>query len=381
MPEHDVRFAPEEHRVEAWEPRLEPDEAARLDALARSGPWISLHDHPIRLPDPMTPEVWARYQALGRERVGFHGLRQSGLSAVFYSMLGSDDPVSVLRWAAFTRASANSQADFFVGETADDADRARETGTCALFPALESATPIGDDLENVDLLFGAGIRSMGLTYNTRNTLGDGLLSPENAGLTAFGREAVGRMQTLGILVDLGHVGDRTSLDALEMATRPVVISHAGARSLWPSPRMKPDEVIRACAGTGGVIGIEAAPHTSLTLDRRTHDIDAVMAHVEYCMELVGEDHVALGPDTFFGDHRGLHELHPTRLPSPEHPMVPYVLGFENPAECHRNAAAWMIRHGYADTAIAKVLGSNVLRVMQAALPAQHHKAAQAQGRA
>lgn len=372
MPESDVRFAVEEGRVEAWDPDLGPEEATRLASLAGSVPWISLHDHPIRLPDPMTPEVWARYQVLGRERIGFHGLRKSGLSAVFYSMLGSDDPVSVLRWAAFTRASAASEPGFFVGESAVDVEHARETGACALFPALESATPIGDDLGNVDLLFGAGIRSMGLTYNTRNTLGDGLLSPEDAGLTAFGREAVARMQALGILVDLGHVGDRTSLDALEIATRPVVISHAGARSLWPSPRMKPDEVIRACAATGGVIGIEAAPHTSLTLEHRTHDIDAVMAHVEYSIELVGEDHVALGPDTFFGDHRGLHELHPTRLPSPEHPMVPYVLGFENPSECHRNAAAWMIRHGYPDGVIAKVLGGNVLRVVQAALPTPAH---------
>ncbi len=366
--EADLRFAPEKGCVAAWDCGLTPEESARLSRLEAHVPWISLHDHPIRLPDPMTKEVWARYTSLGRERISFRGLRLSGLSAVFYSMLGTDDPVSVLRWAAFARRSASAEPDSFIAESFSDAAKAKREGRLALFLSLESATPVGQDLSNVDLLFGAGIRSMGLTYNTRNTLGDGLLSPTDEGLTPFGRLAVARMQELGMLVDLGHVGDRTSLDALEHATRPVVISHAGARALWPSPRMKPDEVIRACAGTGGVIGIEAAPHTTLTLTHRTHDIEAVMAHVEYSLELVGEDHVALGPDTFFGDHRGLHELHPTSLPSPEHPIVPYVAGFENPGECHRNACTWMIHHGYDDRVIAKVLGENVLRVVREALP-------------
>ncbi len=363
-----LRFATEGDRVEVWDAGLDGSERARLAHLERSVPWISLHDHPIRLPEPMTPANWEAYRQEGRERIGVDGMRRGGLSAVFYSMLGSDDPNAVLRWAALTRAAQAGRSDIFVAEDAGALARAARDGAIALFLALESATPIGDRVENVDLLFGAGVRSMGLTYNTRNTLGDGLLSPEDGGLTAFGREAVGRMNELGVLVDLGHVGDRTALDAAEATRRPLVISHAGARALWDSPRMKPDEVIRACAQTGGVIGIEAAPHTTITMAHRTHDIDAVMGHVEYCLELVGDDHVALGPDTFFGDHCGLHALHPIRLPSPEHPTVPFVLGFENPGECHRNAAAWMIRHGYGDDVIEKVLGRNVARVVEAVLP-------------
>lgn len=364
-----LRFATEGDRVAVWDAGLEPEEAARLAHLEGAVPWISLHDHPIRLPEPMTPEVWSRYTAEGRERLGVDGLRRGGLTAVFYSMLGSDDPLAVLRWAAFTRAVAGQRRDLVVAEDAAAIGRAWATGSIALYLSLESATPVGDRLDDVDLLWGAGIRSMGLTYNTRNRLGDGLLSPEDGGLTPFGRDVVARMNDLGMLVDLGHAGDRTSLDAAAATTRPLVISHAGARALWPSPRMKPDEVIRACAQTGGLIGIEAAPHTTIALEHRRHDIDAVMAHVEYCLELVGEDHVALGPDTFFGDHRGLHDLHPLTLPSPEHPLVPFVLGLENPGECHRNAAAWMIRHGYDDGPIEKVLGTNVRRLVDAALPA------------
>jgi membrane dipeptidase len=363
-----LRFATEGDRVAAWDAGLDGAERARLERLERSVPWISLHDHPIRLPDPMSPEVWEAYRAEEREHLAVEGMRRGGLSAVFYSMLGSEDPNLVVRWAAFTRATAGQRGDVFVAEDAGGIARASFSRAIALYLALESATPVLDRLDNVDLLWGAGIRSMGLTYNTRNTLGDGLLSPSDEGLTPFGRQVVARMNELGMLVDLGHVGDRTSLDAAAATSRPLVISHAGARALWDSPRLKPDEVIRACAETGGVIGIEAAPHTTLTLEHRTHDIDAVMAHVAYCLELVGEDHVALGPDTMFGDHRGLHNLHPTALPSPEHPIVPFVLGFENPGECHRNATAWMIRHGYDDAVIEKVLGRNVMRVIEAVLP-------------
>jgi len=369
MSDAQLVFATDGDRVATWDAGLDEGQRERMARLEREQTWLSLHDHPIRLPDPMTPEVWARYAAEEHERVAVDGLRRSGMRGVFYSMLGSDDLNLIVRWAARTRAFALTTPGFFVAERGDAVDRARASGDIALFLSLETIGSVDGVLERVDLLFGAGIRSAGLTYNSPNTLGHGLLSPENGGLTPFGRQVVRRMNELGILVDLGHVGDRTSLDAAETTQRPLVISHAGARALWDSPRLKPDEVIRACAQTGGVIGIEAAPHTTLTYDHRTHDIDAVMAHVAYCVELVGVDHVALGADTMFGDHLGLHRLHPSRLPAPEHPMVEYVHGFENPGECHRNAAAWLIRHGYPDDAIAKILGGNVERVVRAVLPA------------
>jgi membrane dipeptidase len=364
----ELRFATDGTRVSLWQAGLDAAEGERLERLARAGDWISLHDHPIRLPEPMEPETWRRYAADGRERIGVEGLRRSGMAVVFYSMLGSDDLDLVLRWAAGARAFAATTPGFFVGEGRDVLERARRTGTIGLVLALETIGSIGDRLDRVDLLFGAGVRCSGLTYNAANAVGHGLLSPEAGGLTPFGRRVVGRMNELGMLVDLAHVGDRTSLEACEATTRPLVISHAGARALWPSPRMKPDDVIRACAATGGVIGIEAAPHTTLTLAHRHHDIDAVMAHVEYCVELVGVEHVALGPDTMFGDHVGLHRLHPTALAAPEHPLVDYVLGCENPGECHRNAAAWLIRHGYPDEAIGALLGGNVARVVGEVLP-------------
>jgi len=175
-----------------------------------------------------------------------------------------------------------------------------------------------------------------------------------------------------MLIDLAHAGDKTSLDAIEASDVPAVISHAGARGLWPTSRMKPDEVIRACAQAGGLIGIEAAPHTTLSPAHPRHSIGSVMDHFEYCANLVGIDHVAFGPDTNFGDHVAWHaefagELSADGepLPEPSHPHVAFVDGLENPAQTFPNIVRWLVRHGYSDQDIGKVIGGNVLRVLNA----------------
>jgi membrane dipeptidase len=178
------------------------------------------------------------------------------------------------------------------------------------------------------------------------------------------------MNALGMTIDLAHVGDRTSLDTIELSEKPAFITHAGARSLWPTRRMKPDEVITALARKGGVIGIEAAPHTTLTKKNNRHSIESVMEHVAYCVDLVGVDHVALGPDTLFGDHVGLHHAFAEALSigkvheGVSFDEVEYVAGFENPGEAMRNAVRWMVKAGWKDDDIAKIAGGNVIRVLK-----------------
>ena len=233
---------------------------------------------------------------------------------------------------------------------------------------------IENELDRIDLLFGFGVRALGIAYSEGNALGAGLKEPRDGGLTAFGRKAVERMNKLGMLIDCSHCGDQTTIDTMECSDAPVVLSHIGARALWDSNRLAPDEVLEACARTGGVIGIEAAPHTTISEDNPRHGLESFMEHFEYVRALVGIDHVGFGPDTVYGDHVGLHRAYASALSiadsrrggSPEsspHPPVDFVEGIENPTEGSTNILRWLIRAGYSDEDIAKVMGGNALRVL------------------
>jgi len=182
------------------------------------------------------------------------------------------------------------------------------------------------------------------------------------------------MNKVGMLIDCSHCGDQTTLDTIEWSERPIVLSHIGARALWDSNRLAPDEVLEACAAKGGVIGVEAAPHTTLTRNHRTHDLEAFMEHFEYIRDLVGIDHVAFGPDSLYGDHVALHRAYSANLslkessgagrPGQQYEPVEYVKGLENPTEGSKNIVRWLVAHGYPDADIEKAMGGNVLRVLR-----------------
>jgi membrane dipeptidase len=125
------------------------------------------------------------------------------------------------------------------------------------------------------------------------------------------------------------------------------------------------------ADSGGVIGMSAAPHTTVSHAHPRHSLLSVMDHFRYCLDLVGIDAVAFGPDTLFGDHVGLHTTFAGLLsmePRPGAPVperVAWVDGLENPAESFHNIAAWLVQEGFTDEEIGKVLGGNILRALDA----------------
>src|SRR6202008_769628 len=157
----------------------------------------------------------------------------------------------------------------------------------------------------------------------------------------------------GLAIDVSHSSDRTALDACSVSERPVLITHAGARAVWDTARMKPDEVLRAVAETGGGIGMFAPPHTPPSAAHPRHNIESVMDHFRYCADLVGIEHVAFGPDTFYGDHVALHRIFAHLLSlgaarGPSFDPVEYVDGLENPTENFGNICGWLVQHGYSD---------------------------------
>lgn len=370
-------LATELDRVPPYSLQLTEEEEAKLNEIMMKEPIVSLRDHGFIVPknyDDILPYC-------GELHTFFHyeGIAQSGIDIIFENFM---DGISIitskngLKWddviylLGMRYADIERQNTVYIARSYSDMQKAKRKKQTALIPSLEAASILENELDRVDILYGLGIRCMGITYNEANTLGSGLVEARDGGLTQFGRRVVERMNRLGMMIDISHCGDQTSLDIIEASTMPVLMTHAGARALWNTPRMKPDHVLTACAKNGGLIGICAAPNTTLTKSSATHSIHSVMEHFEYIANLVGIDHVGFGPDTFFGDHVALQHAFDDRLgisashSGEEFEESSYVEGLENPSEAMRNMIGWLIQQDYTTTDIAKVAGGNAMKVMK-----------------
>jgi membrane dipeptidase len=370
-------LAPEFGRVPAYAGALTADQEQRARRLLRDSLVISLHDHPVRFPLRME-ETPALYRT-GRQHAAYAGLAASGMTVVFDNMMDGTACVTghaPWRWddiitdLGMRQADLAHQSDAMAVRTLADIDEAHRSGRVGLVFGLEAATPIENEIDRLDVLYGLGLRQIGIAYSDANSLGSGLGEARDGGLTAFGRRAVARMNRLGLAIDVSHSSDRTTLDVCEVSERPVLMTHAGARAVWDTARMKPDDVLRAVAATGGVIGMSAAPHTTLSAGHPRHSIASVMDHFRYCVDLVGIEHVAFGPDTLYGDHVALHRIFADLLAisrvnrGPAYEPVAYVDGLENPTENFANICGWLVQNGFDDDAIRAVLGGSIYRALR-----------------
>ena len=303
------KLAKEINRVEPYNYPVTEEEEAKVQQILHEDLIISLHEHTFVTPEDLSQIMEFRRQ--GRDWTGYEGLSVSGLDVVFENFMdGTAFITSNAGWKwndvihdLGIRYSDFAHQDMVIrAETIEDIYRAKRENKIAFVSSLESATQIENEIDRVDVLYGLGVRVMGIAYSEANSLGSGLKEKNDSGLTAFGHRVVERMNKLGMTIDVSHCGDQTSLDVIEASSKPIFMTHVGARALWNISRLKPDNVIKACAEKGGVIGIEAAPHTTLTEKHKDHSIESVMEHFEYVANLVGIDHVAFGLDTLFGDH-------------------------------------------------------------------------------
>ncbi|HEY3907059.1 MAG TPA: membrane dipeptidase [Streptosporangiaceae bacterium] len=369
-------LTPEFGRVPPYARTLTEAQRDRSRRLLADSLVISLHDHPVRFPLRMeeTPE----YNRTGRQHAAYAGLAASGMTIVFDNMMDGTACVTgnaPWRWEdiitdlGMRQADLGHQREVVVIRTVADIDAAHRDGRIGLVFGLEAATPIENEIDRLDVLYGLGLRQIGIAYSDANALGAGLSETTDGGLTALGHRAVTRMNKLGLAIDLSHSGDQTSLDVCRQSDKPVFLTHAGARAIWEIARMKPDDVLRAVADTGGVIGMSAAPHTTLSHSHPQHTIESVMDHFKYIADLVGIEHVAFGPDTLYGDHVALHRIFAHLLSikaarGPEFEPVKYVDGLENPTENFPNICDWLVAHDYSDDEIRAVLGGNIYRALQ-----------------
>lgn len=288
-----------------YEVPLTDEESARAEAVAADYSVISLHEHPFQFPADIRADTWD-YIREGRVFTPYDYLARSNLDAVFdFHLDGLSGIHSKHGWKwddivhdVSMRACDIAHQDFVVrAGSVDDIRRAKRDGNLAVVPALESSMMIENELDRIEQLYGMGVRLMGVTYNHSNTLGTGKgdIYERDGGLTGFGRDAIDRMNRVGMAVSTSHASEQTTLDVCEVSDSPVFDTHALAEGVDGNGTS--DACFKAIADTGGVIGIVSSSVLP--------DIETYMEHFEYILELVGVDHVAFGPDVLYGDHRAL----------------------------------------------------------------------------
>ena len=189
----------------------------------------------------------------------------SGVTAINFTVVGPgagfEETVGAI--ATVQRVAEANPDRYLVVRRHSDILRAKASGTLGLILGFQTTEMLGEELARLDLFRGLGVRIVQLTYNERSLYGDGCLEPANAGLSNLGREAVARMNTLGIAVDISHCGPRTTAEAIAVSAKPILISHTGCRAVFDNPRNKDDAALRALAERGGVVGIYLMPYLSV----------------------------------------------------------------------------------------------------------------------
>jgi len=249
--------------------------------------------------------------------------------------------------------------------------KAKKENKLGIILSMQGADPIEHDLRYLSILHKLGLRIIQLTYNQQNNVGCGAYDPHDTGLTRFGQQAIFEMNRLGIIVDVAHVGYRTSLDAIEISKDPVIISHGSAREVSDSPRNFTDEQIRAVAAKGGVMGVCPLSVFCRKKGKTSRPtVNDFIDHVEHIMNLVGEDHVGIGVDRWrripTQTDLMLRVEYDRTLPGffASYPVDQYnVEGFGYYDEWE-NLVDRLIKRGFSSAQIQKILGGNFCRVFE-----------------
>jgi membrane dipeptidase len=251
--------------------------------------------------------------------------------------------------------------EYLLGLSTADLREAKSSGRLAVCLDVEGAHALGPQVSLVEFLYGIGVRWMLLVYNRRNLAGSGCHDPEDTGLTDLGRALLAEMDRVGMVRCCSHAGYRTAHEIIDSSSRPVIFSHSNPRRLRDHPRNIPDDLILACAATGGVIGINGV---GLFLGTGPPTAESIVRNVDYVAQLAGAEHVGLGLDYMFKSS----ELDEPGRGGPD--MWPREWGYGRgsgfaPPEVIPEIVSGLERLGYPAADIRGILGENLLRVAEA----------------
>jgi membrane dipeptidase len=323
--------------------------SARTAALLKDA--IVWDDHgcmPLR-PDDETflPEL-IRYKRAGTDVVSLN----VGFDAVPW-----ENTVRMI--AHFRHWIRQHPADYLLVESVDDVVRAKDEGKLGITFDIEGGCSLNDQLSMVEMYYDLGVRWMLIAYNLNNSLGGGC-QDEDKGLTAFGRQVVDEMARVGMVVCCTHTGWRTTMDVMEYSKNPVIFSHSNPLGVWEHKRNIRDDVIKACAGTDGVVAINGIGSFLGNNDSRT---ETMVRHIDYVANLVGAEHVGIGIDYVF-DRAELDE-YLAKNPHIFPPSLGYgsAMNIVEPEQLPA-VAEELLKKGYSDDDLRAILGGNHLRVAQ-----------------
>lgn len=180
------------------------------------------------------------------------------------------------------------------GLWASDIDQARETGRTAVFFGFQNPSPMEDDIGLVEILHCLGARFMQLTYNNQSLLATGCYEDYDAGISRMGRQVIREMNRVGLVVDMSHSGDRSTIQAADISDRPIAITHANPHEWQPALRNKRDEVIRAVTGNGGMFGFSLYPHH--LKDKSDCTLESFCEMIARTADTFGTEHFGIGTD-------------------------------------------------------------------------------------
>jgi microsomal dipeptidase-like Zn-dependent dipeptidase len=225
----------------------------------------------------------------------FRQMREGGVDAVHVTIAYHENfretVANIEQWNSYFERFPDL---IFPGRSGDDVRLARETGRTAVFYGFQNPSPMEDDIRLVEILHALGVRFMQLTYNNQSLLATGCYEANDTGITRMGREVIEEMNRVGLVVDMSHSAERSTLEAMEVSSRPIVITHANPAFWEPALRNKSDAILRGLGETGGMLGFSMYPHHLKGNGDCT--LRSFCEMISRTAEIMGVDHIGLGSD-------------------------------------------------------------------------------------
>ena len=304
---------------------------------------------------------------------GFDYYIEGGVTAAAASVSGGRFDLEAVRKVVAWFDGIIESRGFMKIRSAADIERAKRERKFGVWFHMQSATCVEDNMDALEELKKAGVGHLQFTYNYRNRFANGALERVDGGLSQAGIDLVKKCNDVKIIVDGSHAGARDVLDAIEVSTSPVIISHGNSSAIYKHPRNIPDHVIKAVAESGGYVGCNGWP--PFVSDSQFPTFDQFFAHIDHMVQLVGPDHVTIGMDYFqliqgvVPDaevnriYNGMIDKGIWTLEDYGKPPYVYPAGIETPKTL-QNLTGGLLERGYSKEDIAKIWSGNWMRVIK-----------------